>query len=316
MDFGYHNSSFVYHGDPQERSLVDSLTARAQFVEDAGFTWFSLMDHFWQLPGHGYRDEPFVECYTGLSALARETETMELSALVTCVHYRNPALLAKQVATLDALSEGRAVLAIGAGWYEDEYDAVGLEFPDAETRIKQARDAIRLCEAAWTESSPVDYAGEFYDLDGLYLNPKPDDVPVLVGGAGEQLTLRLTADLADRWNLPGTDPETYAHKLDVLREHCSDLGRDYDDLTLTVTLPTLLREDGEAAHEAYEDLLSASPQGPRDREEFRGLVGTPADAAALVETYRDLGVDALQIQPPKNDRRSTELFVDEVAPEF
>ncbi|MFB6295977.1 MAG: LLM class flavin-dependent oxidoreductase [Halobacteriales archaeon] len=313
MEFGYHNASFVYDG---EESLAESMVERAQLVEDAGFTWFTLMDHFWQLAGLGHHDEPFVECYTGLSALARETDEMDLSALVTCVHYRNPASLAKTVASLDTLSEGRAVLAIGGGWYTDEYDAAGLEYPDGPTRIRQMRDAIELCRAAWNEPSPVDYEGEYYDLDGLYLNPKPDEIPVMIGGGGEQLTLRATAEHADAWNIPGSDPKEYEHKLDVLREHCADFDREYADIETTVTLTTLLRESTEAAHEDYEALLAESENGPTPRDEFRELVGTPSEAAELVAAYRDLGVDTLQIQPVKNDRESTLRFVDEVMPEF
>jgi F420-dependent oxidoreductase-like protein len=313
MDFGYHNASFVYEG---EDSLADAMAKRAQLVESAGFTWFTLMDHFWQLAGIGHHDEPFIECYAGLSALARETESMDLSALVTCVHYRNPAMLAKTTASLDTLSEGRAMLAIGAGWYTAEYDAVGIEYPDPETRIHQMRDAIELCRAAWTRPSPVEYEGEHYDLDGLYLDPKPDSIPVMIGGGGEQLTLRATAEYADAWNVPGSDPETYAHKLDVLEGHCADFDRDYDDIEKTVTLATLIRDSTDAAHEAYETLLAESESGPKSREEFRGLVGAESDVAELVERYRDLGVDTLQIQPVKNDRETTERFVDGVMPEF
>ncbi|MFB6228637.1 MAG: TIGR03560 family F420-dependent LLM class oxidoreductase [Halobacteriales archaeon] len=313
MDFGYHNASFVYDGDD---SLADSMAERAKLVEDAGFTWFTLMDHFWQLAGIGHHDEPFVECYSGLSALARETDSMDLSALVTCVHYRNPAMLAKTVASLDTLSEGRAMLSIGAGWYDEEYDATGIEYPDDAERIRQMRDAIELCETAWTEPSPVEYEGEYYDLDGLYLNPKPGEVPVMIGGGGEQLTLRVTAEYADAWNIPGSDPETYAHKLDVLEGHCADFGREYDDIEKTVTLSTLIRDSTDAAHEAYEDLLTESESGPTSREEFRGLVGTESDVARLIEQYRELGVDTLQIQPIKNDRESTLRFIDGVMPEF
>jgi F420-dependent oxidoreductase-like protein len=312
MDFGYHNASFAYDDEP----LADAMIERAQFVEEAGFTWYTLMDHLWQLPMVGAKTEPFVECYAGLSALAAATEEMELSGLVTCAHYRNPAYLAKLVNSLDVLSNGRAVLGIGAGWYEDEYDAAGIDFPPADARIRQLRDVIRLCRTAWTEESPVDYEGEYYDLDGLILEPKPDDIPVLVGGGGEQLTLRLTAEHADRWNLPGADPDAYEHKLDVLRGHCEDVGRDYDGIAKTVTLTTVLRETTEAAHEAYEDLMSRSDRGPTPREEFRGLVGTPAEAAELVAEYRDLGVGTLQIQPARNDRESVERFVDDVQPEF
>jgi alkanesulfonate monooxygenase SsuD/methylene tetrahydromethanopterin reductase-like flavin-dependent oxidoreductase (luciferase family) len=292
------------------------MAERAKLVEDAGFTWFTLMDHFWQLGFIGHHDEPFVECYSGLSALARETDSMDLSALVTCVHYRNPAVLAKTVASLDTLSEGRAMLSIGAGWYTAEYDAAGIEYPDAETRIHQMRDVIELCRAAWNEPSPVEYEGEHYDLDGLYLDPKPGEIPVMIGGGGEQLTLRATAEHADAWNVPGSDPEEYDHKLDVLEGHCADFDREYDDIERTVTLVTLIRDSTDAAHEAYEDLLDATENGPTPREEFRGLVGSESDVAELIEQYHEVGVDTLQIQPVKNDRESTLRFVDGVMPEF
>ncbi len=111
MEFGYHHSSFATHDD---RSPAAALVDRAQRLEDDGFEWLSLMDHLWQLPFHGHRDEAFVECYSGLSAVAAVTDEITLSALVTCVHYRNPVYLAKVVSSLDALSEGRAVLGIGA----------------------------------------------------------------------------------------------------------------------------------------------------------------------------------------------------------
>jgi alkanesulfonate monooxygenase SsuD/methylene tetrahydromethanopterin reductase-like flavin-dependent oxidoreductase (luciferase family) len=312
MEFGYHHPSFRY--PDTDAPIGEALIDQAQFVEDAGFTWFTLWDHLWQLQFVDQRDGPFMECYTGLSAVAAATDTMELSALVTCPHYRNPAMLAKTVASLDTLSNGRAMLAIGAGWYEDEYDAAGVEYPPADKRIRQCRDVITLCRTAWNEPSPVDYDGEYYDLDGLYLNPKPDDIPVLVGGGGEQLTLRLTAEYADRWNGPG-DPETYEHKLDVLREHCEREGTDYDAIEKTATLTTVIRDTTEAAHEAYEQRMAPSPQELTPRDGFRGLVGTASEVAELVATYRELGVDTLQIQP-LNDRETIERFADDVMPDF
>jgi len=313
MEFGYHNTSFVYDSEP----LAEALVERARLVEDAGFVWFSLMDHLWQIPSLGRRDERFLECYAGLSALATATESMKLSGLVTCVHYRNPRYLAKLVASLDVLSGGRAALAIGAGWYEEEYEALGIEFPEPATRIRQVRDAVRLCRAAWTEPSPVDYDGEYYALDGFYLDPKPDRIPVLIGGAGEQLTLRLVADEADRWNVPGADPTEYEHKLDVLRNHCAELDTDYETITKTVTLQTVIRDTESAAHDAYESHKAETERGVLvPREEFRGLVGSPDQVAETIETYRDLGVEVLQIEPPRNDRETVEWFVDEVAPQF
>ena len=136
------------------------------------------------------------------------------------------------------------------------------------------------------------------------------------GGGGEQLTLRATAEHADAWNIPGSDPDTYAHKLDVLADHCADFDREYDDIEKTVTLSALIRDSTGRADEEYEALLAESEGGPKPREEFRGLVGTESEVARLVAAYRDLGVDTLQIQPVKNDRETTLRFVDDVMPEF
>jgi alkanesulfonate monooxygenase SsuD/methylene tetrahydromethanopterin reductase-like flavin-dependent oxidoreductase (luciferase family) len=312
MEFGYHHASFA----TESGTAADGLVERAQFLESEGFTWLTLMDHLWQLTGVGYRDDPFMECYAGLSAVAQATEEMELSGLVTCTHYRNPGYLAKLMATLDHLADGRGVLGIGAGWYAAEYEALGKEFPDATTRVRQLRETIDLCRTAWTEPSPVDYDGDYYELNDLYLNPKPDDIPVLVGASGEQLMLRVVAEHADRWNLPHASPETFEHKLDVLADHCERYDRSVDDIEQTVTLPTVIRDSTEAAHEAYEALKAETVDGPKPREEYRGLVGTPTEVAAEVAQFRDLGADALQIQPPHNDRETIERFVDDVMGEF
>jgi alkanesulfonate monooxygenase SsuD/methylene tetrahydromethanopterin reductase-like flavin-dependent oxidoreductase (luciferase family) len=298
MKFGYQHASFAGDGP-----LVDELVERAQLAEELGYEWFSLIDHLWQLPGIGERSDRFVDCYSGLNALAPVKESMELGALVTCVHYRHPAYLARVLASLDALSGGRAVLGIGAGWNDPEYEAWGMEFPDAPTRVSQLEDAIRLCDAAWERESPVDYDGEHYELNGLYCDPKPD-VPVLVGGGGEQLTLRVTAEHADRWNVPGTDPDTYAHKLDVLEEHCEAVGRDYGDIEKTVLLQACVRDTTEAAHDAYERLLAETEQEPPDRDAFRGLVGTPAEVGERVDRYAEMGVDMVMVEVPRNDEET------------
>jgi F420-dependent oxidoreductase-like protein len=310
MDFGYHHASFHYPDDDQP--MVESTVDRAQWLESEGFDWFSVMDHVWQLPFVGQRDEPFLECYTALTAAARETDSMDLGALVTCPHYRNPAYLGRVVASLDHVSGGRAVLSIGAGWYEDEYDAMGVDYPDISTRNRQMRETIELCQAMWNEASPASYEGEHYELDEFYCDPKPDDVPVLIGGGGEELTLRATAEYADRWNVPSGDPETYAGKLDVLREHCEELGTDYDAIEKTIGNTIVIREETEAAHEAYEDLLGRTEMGPTPRDEGRGTVGSPAEVAERIEAFGEVGVDTFMLMVPANDQRTVELFVDEV----
>ena len=133
MDFGYHHGSFHYPDEP-DRPAIDATVDRAQWLESAGFSLFTLMDHVWQLPFKGPRDDTFLDCYTTLPAIARETDSVELSALVTCPHYRNPAYLGRVMATLDHVAGGRAVLGIGAGWYEDEYDAMGVDVDEVAVR--------------------------------------------------------------------------------------------------------------------------------------------------------------------------------------
>ncbi|MFB6139149.1 MAG: TIGR03560 family F420-dependent LLM class oxidoreductase [Halosimplex sp.] len=311
MDFGYHHASFDYADDP-DSPAIDSTVERARWLESEGFSWFTAMDHVWQLPFVGRRDEPFLDCYTVLPAVAQATESMDLSALVTCPHYRTPGYLGRTLASLDHVSGGRAVLGIGAGWYEDEYDAMGLEYPDIETRNRQMRETIEICRAMWTEESPVSYEGRYYEIDEFYCDPKPEEIPVLIGGGGEELTLRATAEYADRWNVPSGDPETYAHKLAVLREHCADLGTDYDAITKTVGNRVVIRESSEDAHEVYEELTSRTEAGPTPREEDRGAVGSPAEVAARLERFDEVGVDTFTLMVPANDRRTVELFVDEV----
>jgi F420-dependent oxidoreductase-like protein len=318
MKFGYHQNSFQYADEPA-RPVVDAMRDRIQWLDGVGFDIYSLQDHFWQLAGNGYHDEEFFDSYTVLPWVAAETETMQLTPLVACVHYRNPAYLGRIVSTLDHLSGGRAVCGIGAGWYEAEYTAYGYDYPDAATRVRQTRDAIELVKAMWTEESPVTHRGRYYDIEGLSLEPKPvqdPHPPILVGGGGEQLTLRLTAHHADAWNVVGNTPESYSRKLEILREHCVDMGRRFDEIEKTVAHTTLLRETTAEAHEVYERYQSETESGAPPRDERYGAIGTPAEACEFIEQFRDVGLDAFMIKALKNDRRTTELFVDEVMPEF
>ncbi len=315
MDFGYHNSEFVTQEDP--RPDLSRTLERASFLDEAGFTWFSTMDHLWQIAVNGPPDEPFFDCYTVLPAVAAATENIELSALVTAPHYRNPAYLGRVLTTLDHLSDGRAVLGIGSGWFQDEYEGYGYEFPDISTRNRQMRETIELVEAMWTGDSPVSYAGEHYAIEDLYLEPKPVQdprPPILVGGGGEELTLRATAEYADRWNVPGVSPAEYGEKLDVLRLHCERYGREYDEIEKTVLCSSVIRESTESGHEAYEELTAKAPMGPTPRDGFRGAVGSAEDAAAVFEAFGERGATTVMLKVPQHDRETIDRFVDEVMP--
>ncbi|MHB9287913.1 TIGR03560 family F420-dependent LLM class oxidoreductase [Halobacteriales archaeon Cl-PHB] len=316
MEFGYHHHSFYSEGDSP---VFDSVAERVRYLDAAGFDWVSCMDHLWQIGINGYADEPFFDAYTTLPALAAWTDSVELSALVTCPFYRNPALLGRTLTTLDHISDGRAVLGIGAGWADHEFAAYGYDFPETPERIARMVDTIQLVKAMWTQESPVTYRGEFYEIEELVLEPKPvrdPHPPILIGGGGEQLTLRAVAEHADRWNIPSTGPEEYDHKLSVLRDHCETVGRDYDEIDKTVVHWVVIDDTTEAAHRRYDRLQADTEAGPTPRGEDRGLVGTADDVIEGLETYRDLGVDMFVVKPPKGDDETVERFVEDVMPSF
>ncbi len=316
MEFGYHNASFETH---DEDEWLDATLTRASRLDEAGFSWFSCMDHLWQISVNGYHDDPFFDCYTVLPAVAAATDSMELSALVTSPHYRNPGYLGRILTTLDHLSGGRAVLGIGAGWFEDEYRAYGYDFPDISTRNRQMRETIELIRAMWTESSPVTYAGEHYAIDDLILEPKPvqePHPPVLVGGGGEQLTLRAVAEYADRWNVPGVDPETYGDKLEVLADHCARVDRPFEEIEKTVLTTALTRETDDAAHAAYEEKMARTELGPASRDTFRGAIGSPDEVERIVGAFADRGVERVIIKAMENDPATIDRFVEEILPAF
>jgi F420-dependent oxidoreductase-like protein len=199
----------------------------ARAAEDAGFSSLWVMDHFYQLPPLGGPSQPMLEAYTTLGALAACTERVQLGALVTGVTYRNPALLAKQATTLDVLSGGRAILGIGAAWYDVEHTAFGVDFPPLAERFARLEEALKICRAMFGESAPS-FRGKHYRIEAVQNLPPPvqrGGIPILVGGSGEKKTLRLVARYADACNVFG-GPDTLRHKLAVLDRHCAEVGRD------------------------------------------------------------------------------------------
>jgi F420-dependent oxidoreductase-like protein len=308
MKFGIHNPSWVYGPDPAE--AFAALAAKAQWAENHGFAWFSVMDHMIQIPGVGEPDEPFLEGWTALAGLAAVTSRIRLATLATSVGYRNPAHLAKIAAGVDLVSRGRLTLGIGAGYFASEYRQYGWEFPERPAvRIRQMQEAVRLILSLWTEKRTT-FHGRWFHVEDAILEPKPVQrprPPVLIAGGGEQLTLRAVARLGDACNLGG-EPETVRHKLEVLRRHCEAAGRDYGAIEKTHNHSWLVARDA-AAIAAKRERLSV--RGP-----LRGFVGTAAEAVDLVGRYRDLGVDLVINSDYRNDRETHELFAAEIMPHF
>jgi alkanesulfonate monooxygenase len=242
MHLGLHVSNFTWPNGP--RTLAKDLTAIAVKAEDNGFTKLSVMDHVWQIGHIGPPEHEMLEAYTTLGYLAARTERIDLLAWVTAVVYREPGLLAKAVSTLDVLSEGRAWLGIGAAWNEPEARGLGLSFPPTAERFERLEEALEICQQMWSDDDGP-YRGRHYDLERTLNAPQPlrrPHPPILIGGSGERKTLRLVAKYAQACNL-FVSPDL-AHKLEVLRGHCADVGRDYDDVEKTVMGPLDPGPDG------------------------------------------------------------------------
>src|ERR1039457_1572324 len=235
MRVGLHIPDFTWDGGPA--ALGVRLGEVARQAEQAGVDRISVMDHVWQIGHLGPPEHEMLEAYTTLGWLAARTERVKLLTVVTAVVYRDPGLLAKAVTTLDVISGGRAWLGIGAAWNEDEARGLGLPFPPTAERFERLEEALQICLQMWADDEGP-YAGQHYQLARTLSSPQPlsrPHPPILIGGGGEKKTLRLVAQYAQACNLfPSPD---LGRKLDVLRGHCEDVGRDYDEIAKTVMMP-------------------------------------------------------------------------------
>jgi F420-dependent oxidoreductase-like protein len=259
MELGVHVSNFTWSGGPQR--IAQDLTRIATTADAAGFAKLSVMDHVWQIGHIGPPEHDMLEAYTTLGYLAARTSRINLLGWVTAVVYREPGLLAKAVTTLDVLSEGRAWLGIGAAWNEPEARGLGLSFPPTAERFERLEEALQICLQMWGDDDGP-YSGRHYQLERTLNSPQSltrPHPPILIGGGGEKKTLLLVAKYAQACNLfPGPELE---HKLDVLRGHCADVGRDYDDIEKTVMGPLDPGPDGEKIDELIKDMRTLADLG-------------------------------------------------------
>ena len=267
----------------------------ATTAEDAGFDSVWVMDHFYQLPPLGGPAEPMLDSYTLLGALAARTTTVRLGTMVTGVTYRNPAHLAKIVTTLDVISAGRAILGIGAAWYDVEHEGLGFDFPPAGERLDRLEEALQICRAMFAEDAPS-FDGRYYRIHEARNIPRPVQAggpPILVGGGGEKRTLRLVARYADMSNITG-DAATIAHKVEVLRGHCEAVGRDPSEVTVS-RLSTLVLTESEQETVATLDFLE---QAMGERPSGAADVGTADELVAQVEELAAAGVEYFVFNMP------------------
>jgi F420-dependent oxidoreductase-like protein len=307
--FGLQIPNFTF-ADVPDREMFEHVADLAVAGEQAGFDSVWVMDHFWQLPPLGGPSQPMLEAYTLLGGLAARTRRVKLGTLVTGVTYRNPALLAKMATTLDIVSSGRAMLGLGAAWYEEEHDALGFDFPRAGERLDRLEEALQICRAMFTEEAPS-FAGKHYRIEKALNIPRPvqpNGPRIMVGGSGEKRTLRLVAQYADMCNINGS-PDTIRHLLEVLHGHCADVGRDPGEITTTRLGSLFLTSSAEEAEQTSGFLREAA--GADFEERF--TVGDPGAVIDQVDALVDAGLDELIFNLPFADpatvRRAGELLV-------
>jgi F420-dependent oxidoreductase-like protein len=233
MELDYHLWRFDWAGGPSD--IGGGVSDVAQRAEALGVRTLSVMDHWFQMEAVLPPQDPMLEGYSALAFIAARTTSLRLRTLVTGVTYRYPGLLAKTVTTLDVLSGGRAELGLGAAWYEREHRALGVPFPSVAERFERLEETLQICLQMWSDDDGP-YHGHHYQLEETLCRPAPVSEPrprIMIGGSGERKTLRLVAQYADVCNIFG-GPEQVAQKLEVLRRHCDAVGRNPDEIEVTV----------------------------------------------------------------------------------
>ena len=241
MELDLHVSRFDWAGGPA--GIGPGVADLALRAETLGVRTLSVMDHFFQMDWMAPAEDPMLECYTALAFVAGGTSTLRLRTLVTGVTYRHPGILAKTVTTLDVVSGGRAELGIGAAWYEREHRGLGVPFPPTAERFERLEETLQICLQMWSDDDGP-YTGRHYSLEATLCRPEPVSSPlprIMIGGSGERKTLRLVAQYADACNIFG-GPAEVAHKVDVLRRHCDDVGRDVAEIEVTAMAREVIGE--------------------------------------------------------------------------
>jgi len=315
----------IHRDTPRYEALDWETTVEAaQRAAALGYEGVWVPDHF-----NTGRDNAEYEVWTTLTAIAARTTEINVGSLVLCNDYRNPALVAKMAATLDVVSDGRLELGMGAGWRASEYEDYGWEYRDGFERLMRLDEGIRLIKEMWASDEPA-FDGKHYQVSNAYCEPGPvqePHPPILVGGTGEQVTLKLVAKHADMWNTDvfNGDAETMAHKIDVIEDHCETVGRDPDEIDYSWDGHVICTRDDEKLEELMDlmlpiqvsdEYLASDIETREDAEEYF-IIGTPEECIEAIERRVDVGVTKFMcwhLDYP--DFSSMELFAEEVMPAF
>lgn len=294
---------------PQIKRSWQETREAAQTIEKLGYdsVWFN--DHLYGIP---MPELPIFEAWSALSAVAAVTERVELGSLVSPIGFRNPALFAKSVGTIDQIAGGRVIVGLGGGWYEQEFRGYGMDFPPVAERLRQLDEGIELMRRLWSEDK-VTFTGEHFHTDGVHCAPKPPRrTPILLGGGGEKVFLRLVAKHADIWNNLAVQQEQLGEKLTVLRRHCDAIGR--DPAGITVSQQTMVVIGADAAEAAAKVEKAQKLFGGHLG---KGIGGTPEQCGEQIHALADLGCTMLVIEFFGRDiREPAQIFAEAVLPQF
>lgn len=299
--------------DPIEK--YEAMTRVAKAADGlAVYDSIWVYDHFHTVPR--IEQEAVFEAWTITAALARDTDRVKIGQMVTCIGYRNPALLAKIASTVDVLSHGRLYCGIGAGWYEHEWKAYGYGFPETRDRMRAFREATEIMVKMWTETTPT-FEGEYFKINGPINEPRGVQKPypsLWIGGGGEQVTLKLVAKYGNACNFGGT-PEQVRHKLDVLRAHCQQLGRDYESIIRSSNVNIVFLKPGDDIERATENIRATYGWSVEQLRQA-AIVGTPDQVAESLQALADAGVNYLITYFPRiaYDHEPLQIFAEQVAP--
>ena len=289
--FGFHMPNYTFPGG-KPNEIIDRVVEQAKAAEAAGFDLVTVMDHLYQIGGVGPETAPMLEAYTTLSAIAANTSRVKLGTLVTGVTYRNPALLVKEVTTLDVISKGRAIFGIGAAWNESEHRGYGYEFPPIAERMERLDEAVTIAKLMFTEER-ASFQGKHYRIDRALNSPRPvqpGGPKILIGGGGERKTLRILAKHGDIGHWFGGDLEDLKRKKRVFEEHCAAVGRNPSDVRLTLGIGIILVDDEREGKAILEHI-------PEQRRPMI-QIATPERAAEILQRYIEAGFEGFTFNNP------------------
>lgn len=295
-----------------KRSWQETRAAATEF-ESLGFSSLWLNDHLYGIPAPAI---PILEAWTTLCAVGAVTTRAELGLLVSPPGFRNPALHAKMAATLDHITGGRVIMGLGAGWFAQEFEGYGFPFPPMRVRLEQLAEAATIMKKMWTEDAPS-FAGKHFTIDGVICAPKPTRrPPILIGGSGEKVLLRIVAEHADVWNNLAVHQGELARKIEVLKRHCDAVGRDFGSIAISQQTIVVIGEDEKDGLEKMKKATGLYGGHLGDIENH-GIWGGPEQVIERIERHRKLGVKGLVIEFFGRDTREpARLFAERVMPAF